>query len=67
MHTLQPKHAKINEKEIKELLERLNITKSQLPKINSSDSALSENCEKGDVIKIERKGEELNIYYRVVV
>ncbi|NCN51865.1 DNA-directed RNA polymerase subunit H [archaeon] len=68
MHILQPKHIKLNEKEIEEVLTQLNISKSQLPKILSSDVALSEECEIGDVIKIERKEEsELNSYYRVVV
>jgi len=70
MHTLQPKHTKLNEKQTEELLEGLNVSKSQLPRILSSDSALPEGCQVGDVIKIERKDSEtgeLNIYYRVVV
>jgi len=69
MHILQPKHIKLNEKDEQELLEKLNISKSQLPKILSTDPALPEGCELGDIIKIERKEEEgkINIYYRVVV
>lgn len=68
MHILQPKHSKLNEKDTEELLEKLNLSKSQLPKILSSDVALPEGCDIGDVIKIERKeGEKINIYYRVVV
>jgi DNA-directed RNA polymerase subunit H len=70
MHILQPKHTRLGEKEIQELLEEMNISKSQLPRILSSDSALPEGCEIGDVIKIERKDEDsdqLNIYYRVVI
>jgi len=70
MHILQPKHTKLNEKEIEELLEKLNVSKSQLPRIVSSDAGLPENCQPGDVIKIERKDPEtgeLNLYYRVVV
>ncbi|MBS3078028.1 DNA-directed RNA polymerase subunit H [Candidatus Pacearchaeota archaeon] len=68
MHILQPKHVKLNEKEVNELLTGLNISKSQLPKILSSDVALPEGCEIGDVIQIERKiDSELNVYYRVVV
>lgn len=55
MHVLQPKHSKINEKESEELLEKLNISKSQLPKIFSNDPALPENSKTGDMIKIERK------------
>jgi DNA-directed RNA polymerase subunit H (RpoH/RPB5) len=68
MHILQPKHTKLNEKEVEELLDKLNISKAQLPKILSNDPALPENCVVGDVIKIERKGEdEINTYFRVVV
>ena len=68
MHILQPKHIKLNEKEVEEVLTKLNIAKTQLPKILSNDVALPEGCETGDVIKIERKGDlELNVYYRVVV
>ena len=70
MHSLQPKHSKLNEKDAEELLKTFNISKSQLPKILSADPALPEGISVGDVIKIERKESEtgkINIYYRVVV
>ena len=68
MHILQPKHVKLHEKEIDELLFKLNVSKAQLPKILSTDPALPEGCNIGDVIKIERKTESGHeIYYRVVV
>lgn len=68
MHILQPKHLKLNPKETEDLLSRLNIAKSQIPKILLTDPALPENCEVGDVIKIERKdGDKTEIYFRVVV
>lgn len=68
MHTLQPKHSKLNEKEIEELLGKLNISKAQLPKILSTDPGLPKGCEVGDAIKIERKeGDKVNLYFRVVV
>jgi len=68
MHILQPKHLKLKEKEVIELLEKFNISKAQLPKILSSDPALSEGCEVGDVIRVERKeGDKVILYYRVVV
>lgn len=69
MHILQPKHSKLKEKESDELLLNLNISKSQLPKIYSTDTALPEGSEIGDVIKIERVGPDgkVNVYYRVVV
>jgi|TARA_Y100000310_G_scaffold83970_1_gene80625 DNA-directed RNA polymerase subunit H len=69
MHILQPKHSKLNQKESDELLKKLNISESQLPKIFSNDPALPENCNVGDIIKIERKYSEGKsaFYYRVVV
>ena len=68
MHILQSKHSKLNEKETQELLNKLNISKSQLPKILLDDPGLPENSEVGDVIKIERKEEDkINLYFRVVV
>lgn len=68
MHVLQPKHSKLSKKEEEELLKELNISKTQLPKIKITDSALPEGMNIGDVVKIERKFEgELNIYYRVVI
>ena len=68
MHILQPKHTKLKEKEIEELLSKLNISKSQLPKILSTDPVLPEGCEIGDVIKLDRKKDEkISPYYRVVV
>ncbi len=68
MHQFQPKHIKLNEKEADELLEKLNINKSQLPKILSTDAVLLKACEVGDIIKIERKeGDKTYIYFRVVV
>jgi len=68
MHILQPKHTKLNEKEVDKFLSELNISKSQLPKIFSSDPALPDDCHIGDLIKIERKDrDKTNLYYRVVV
>jgi DNA-directed RNA polymerase subunit H (RpoH/RPB5) len=64
MHTLQPKHEKMNSNEAEKLLTELNIALAQLPKISRKDSALPEGCETGDVIKISRPNE---VYYRVVI
>ena len=64
MHILQPKHTKLSEKEAEELLKKLNISPAQLPKILLSDPALPEDCQIGDVIKIERPDGK---YFRVVV
>jgi len=69
MHALQPKHSKLSEKDSEDTLKKLNLAKSQLPKILLSDVALPENCKVGDVIKIERTSPDGKpvLYYRVVV
>ncbi|MBU2615909.1 MAG: DNA-directed RNA polymerase subunit H [Nanoarchaeota archaeon] len=68
MHKLQSKHVKLKEKEVLELLDKFNLSKSQLPKILSSDPALSEECVVGDIVKVERKDDDKPVvYYRVVV
>ncbi len=64
MHVTQPKHSKLSQKETEELLQRYNINLAQLPKISLKDPALPEDCEKGDVVKIERKDDT---YYRVII
>jgi len=68
MHILQPKHSKLKQEEAEKLLEELNISLAQLPKIHSEDPGLPENCGVGDIIKIERKEEDKTVTsYRVVV
>jgi DNA-directed RNA polymerase subunit H len=64
MHELQPKHTKLNPDDTEKILKKYNISLTQLPKISKKDPALSEDCEKGDVIKLERADE---IYFRVVI
>ncbi len=68
MHVLQPKHTKLKPDEVKKLLEKYNLSISQLPMIKLEDCALPEGFGKGDIIKIERKeNDKLNVYFRVVV
>lgn len=68
MHSLQLKHSKLKPDEVKKLLEKYNISLSQLPKIKISDPALPQGCSVGDVFTIERKDDDkVHIYYRVVV
>ena len=68
MHILQPKHSKLNEKEVDELLKKFNVSRAQLPKILLNDPAIPEGCIVGDIIKIERKDEDkVYPYFRVVV
>jgi len=67
-HILQPKHTKLNLDESKKLLDSLNISLAQLPKIKITDPALEgEDCEVSNIIKIEREDDNKKIiYYRVV-
>ena len=68
MHTLQPKHSKMKPEEVKKLLQELNASLSQLPKIKQEDPALPKDCVSGDVIKIEREMDSKKVnYYRVVI
>ncbi|HLC54334.1 MAG TPA: DNA-directed RNA polymerase subunit RpoH/Rpb5 C-terminal domain-containing protein [Candidatus Nanoarchaeia archaeon] len=68
MHVLQPKHTKLKNEELKNLIEKYNISVSQLPKIKSTDPCLPEGCLRGEVVKIEREVEgKTRLYYRVVI
>ena len=68
MHTLQPKHTKLKQNEVKELLHKFNISTLQLPRIKKTDTALAQDVNIGDVIKIERKTETgKSVFYRLVV
>jgi len=68
MHILQPKHIKLKTEEVKKLLEKYNISVSQLPVIKFGDPGLPEGCIKGDVVRIDRKeGDKINVYFRVVI
>ncbi len=68
MHIFQPKHSKLKPEEVSQLLNKFNISRSQLPRIKKGDAALPLDVEAGDVIKVERKSERgKEEYYRVVV
>ena len=67
MHVLQPKHTKLNPDETEKVLAQFNIALGQLPKISKKDSALPEGCKTGDIVKIERKGDFAEVYFRVVI
>lgn len=67
MHVLQPKHSKLKTEELKKMLEKYNISLSQLPKIKLNDAALPEGCAVGEVVKIERKEKgQIEEYFRVI-
>ncbi len=68
MHILQPKHSKLKQEEAHNLIKKYNISVAQLPKIKITDPCAPEGCQKGDVLKIERKiNDKIQIFYRVVV
>ena len=67
MHILQPKHKKLKKEEVEQLVDKLNISVSQLPKISKDDVCVPEGSEMGDVLLIEREIEgNIENYYRVV-
>ncbi len=54
-HVLVPKHAKLSEKERKEILEKYGVNTRDLPKINIKDPAIAKlDVKEGDIIKILR-------------
>ncbi|MCK4669779.1 MAG: DNA-directed RNA polymerase subunit H [Nanoarchaeota archaeon] len=68
-HELIPKHTKLGERAVKELLATFNISKVQLPKILASDVVVKNlGLKIGDIVKIERKSPTAgkSTYYRVV-
>jgi len=69
MHKLQSKHSRLKKDEIEKLVEKYNISVSQLPKISKKDPTLADGSfEIGDVVVIERKMDDgLQDYFRVVV
>jgi len=69
-HEAVPKHEKMDEDEVDELLEKFDTEKDKLPKIERTDAALKQmDVEEGDVIHIERESPTAGKtdYYRLVV
>ena len=69
MHELVPRHEILTPAEKKELLEKINATEKQLPKMLDTDPVIKKiEAKPGDVIRITRKsltaGE--TVYYRLV-
>lgn len=68
-HELVPEHIILKEEEKKALLEKYQITETQLPKIFTTDAVVKAiGAKKGDIIKIKRKSPTAGetIYYRLV-
>ena len=65
-----PKHEVLTQKEKKEVLEMLGITRDQLPLIKESDViAKAISAKQGDVVRIIRKSQTAgqSVYYRHVI
>jgi DNA-directed RNA polymerase subunit H len=72
LNKLVPKHVLLEDSEIEGILDPLNITREQLPKILLKDpalKALDQEAKPGDVVEIHRVSESAgsNLAYRVVV
>ncbi len=69
-HVFVPKHTKLSQQEVQELLARYNISLKQLSKILISDPAIKQlDAKLGDVVKIVRNSPTVgrSVFYRVVV
>ena len=69
-HELVPKHEALSASECKEVLEKFNVTKGQMPRINVSDPAIEKlDAKPGDIIRITRKSPTAgeSVYYRTVI
>ena len=64
----QPKHLLLKKDEVEKLLKKYNISLAQLPKISKKDPCVPEDCEAGQVLRLERKTEDgVEEYFRVVI
>ena len=69
-HILTPKHMKLSDKQKAQLFEKYGITEREMPKIQKTDSAISNlDVKTGDVIEITRKSQTAGeaFFYRVVI
>ena len=69
-HILVPKHSKLSERELKEIMDKYSLTLRELPRILVSDPAIEDlSVKEGDVVKITRNSPtagEIFFYRRVV-
>ena len=70
LHVLSPKHEKLSDVEVTELLKTFNVEYAKLPKISLSDPSIDNlEVKLGDVIKITRPSPTsgTTTYYRMVI
>ncbi len=69
-HQFIPRHERVSEEEVQNLLKDYSIKKSQLPKVEKSDPAIRHlEPKRGDVVKITRVSPTAGraVYYRVII
>jgi DNA-directed RNA polymerase subunit H len=68
-HTLVPEHNVLDEPEIEEIMDEYDVERVNLPKIRTSDPALPDEAEVGDVIEIVRDSRTTDraVVYRLVI
>jgi DNA-directed RNA polymerase subunit H len=68
-HTLVPEHNVLDEPEIEEMMNEYDVKRVNLPKIRTSDPALPDEAEVGDVIEIVRDSRTTDkaVVYRLVI
>lgn len=68
-HELVPEHTVLEEETLEEVLSEYDIDRTDLPKIKRNDSALPDEAEIGDVVKIVRNSRTTDqaVVYRLVV
>ena len=68
-HTLVPEHNILDEPEIEEIMNEYDVKRVNLPKIRTSDPALPDEAEVGDVIEIVRDSRTTDTatVYRLVI
>jgi len=69
-HKLVPEHTVLDDPErVEEVLDEYNVSKTNLPKIQRTDSALPDGAEAGDVVEIVRDSRTTDsaVVYRLVV
>jgi DNA-directed RNA polymerase subunit H len=68
-HTLVPDHTVLDEPEVEDVLAEYDVERVNLPKIRTSDPALPDEAEVGDVIRIVRDSRTTDtaVVYRLVI
>jgi DNA-directed RNA polymerase subunit H len=68
-HTLVPEHTVLDEPEVEEMMNEYDVERVNLPKIRTSDPALPDEAEVGDVIEIVRDSRTTDkaVVYRLVI